>query len=122
MSRRMMRYVMPAGDTELEITFRGGDNFHVTGSSEANIYIYIEEADDELSTTEYATFKAFETGEAVEGTYLGSVSIGKNAKHIYWVNMMESDKYDAARNIRESVHMPEVSVSGGSDISESSSG
>lgn len=120
---------MPAGDTELEVSFYGGDNFFVSHSPEGNIYIYVEEIDESdpdrmpSDGLEYAIFKVFESGEAVEGSYLGSVLEGKSAKHLYWVNAYEGVKYDAARGqLRQPVHLPEVSDSGSSDIGDSTPG
>ena len=82
---------MPAGDTELEIIFRGGDNFYVTPSPEGSLYIYVEEDDDESLPLDYATMRIFETGENVEGYYLGTVLEGKSAKHVYWVNWVSGN-------------------------------
>ena len=119
---------MPAGDTELELSFSGGDNFFVSMSPEGNIYLYIEvDVDDTLyginEGAEHAMFRSFETGEAVDGCYVGSVSDGRVAKHIYWTNFMESDRYDATRrDIRNAESMPEVPASGGSNTGDGTSG
>lgn len=125
----MMRYVMPAGDTELEIDFFGGDNFFVSQSAEGNIYIYVEEIDESdpnrmpSDGLEHAVIRVFESGEAVDGTYLGSVDSGKNAKHVYWTNIWEAKKYDAARGVvRDSDPMPEVPDSGGSTSGDGAPG
>lgn len=129
MSRRMMRYVMPAGDTELEIDFFGGDNVFVTSSPEGNIYIYVEEIDEfdpnrmPSDGPEHAIIRVFESGEAVDGAYLGSIADGKNAKHVYWVNVWEAEKYATVRgDVRGSNDVPEVQASGGSDDRNGASG
>lgn len=118
---------MPAGDTELEIDFYGGNNFFVSQSPEGNIYIYVEEIDESdpdrvpSDGLEHAIIRVFESGEAVDGTYLGSVDAGKNAKHVYWVNVWEANQYER-RDLRGSDDVSEVSTSGGSDIGDSTSG
>lgn len=120
-----MRYVVPAGDTELMITFRGGDSFFVSQSPEGNVYLFIEENDDEeedpLNQLEHAHFKLFESGEAIErGVYIGSVGDGKNHRHMYWVNAYEGVRDDpTAGHVRVSVEVPEVQASGSSDASPS---
>lgn len=117
----MMRYVVPAEDTELHITFYGGDNFAVS-QSEGNVYLYIEEIDKddpERTSTEgpeHAIFKLFDSGEPVDGTYIGTVGEGRSAKHMYWVNVMESDRYEQPRgDLRVSGDVPKVQTSGSSD-------
>lgn len=116
-----MRYVVPAGDTELHITFYGGNNFAVS-QSEGNVYLYIEEIDkDDPERTsddgpENAIFKLFDSGEPVDGTYIGTVGEGRSAKHMYWVNVMESDRYEQSRgHLRVSDDVPEVQDSGSGD-------
>lgn len=117
-----MRYVIPNGDTELNISFRGGDSFYVSQSSEGTIYLYIEEIDNEYAALENAKIRVFETGETIEGYYIGTLAEGKNAKHVYWVNYEESSWNDNSRLIRDTDEMPEVSDAGGSDNSVCSSG
>lgn len=124
MSRRMMRYVVPAGESVLEITFRGGDSFFVSQSAEGNIYLHIEENDEPDNKLEHGIFKIYESGEAVEGgAYIGSVSDGKVARHVYWVNVWESSKYEPFRGqLRESDDVSEVPTAGSREAGEDAPG
>lgn len=115
MSRRMMRFVMPKGDTELIVGVRGGNQWHLAESNEGSIYLYLEE-DDELNQ-ETAIFRVFESGEAVDGAYVGTLTSGRTARHVYQVNAYsvypEEVEYDAARDVRESDVLSEVRDAGG---------
>lgn len=103
-----MRYVMAAEDLELEVEVRPADSWYISTSPDGHsIYIYLEEDDNE--EPELAIFKWFETGEAVDGAYLGTIGEGKATKHLYWVNVYEGAKYDDARgDLRESDDVPQV--------------
>jgi len=87
---------------------------------DGNLYIYLEEDDEE--EPELATFKLFETGEAVSGAYIGTVGDGRAVKHLYWVNVYEGVKYDTARYVRVTDDVSEVRTSGGSDDRTGASG
>lgn len=126
---------MPVEDNELVINVRGGDNWFIT-ENDRNIYLYLEE-DDEVES-ELATFKLFETGEAVEGAYIGTV-LHRNAGtvlHLYWENVYSIGKYregvlyqehsdgmmNERRQLRKSDDVSEVPASGGSFAREGASG
>lgn len=84
MARKMMRYILPAGDnSELIVPLRN-PNYTFLYEYERNVYVCIEEDDEALP--ELATLRLFETGEAVEGEYIGTLVNGKRARHLYWVN------------------------------------
>lgn len=122
MSRRMMRYVMPAGDTEIIVTAMGCNYPALSGTPDTNIYIFFEE-NDEMATEEIV-FHLYETGEAVDGLYVGTISDGKNAKHLYWANYFEGfeEASERPRNVRITSDVSEVSDAGGSSNSSSTQG
>jgi len=121
MARRMMRYVLPVGDLELEIPVRGGDNLHLSNAPDGHIYLYIEEDDDLAPET--AIFRMFETGEAVDGYYVGTLDRGKIARHLYWVNAYEGARYAAFRgDVRGSDEVPEMHELRSSDVGGDTSG
>lgn len=118
---------MPAGDNTLEISFSGGDSFFVTSSPEGNLYLYVEATMDEdlapEQEVEHAFFRLFETGEAVDGIYIGSVSDGRSAKHLYWTNALEGARYAAVSgHVRSEDVLPEVRNAGRSEPGEDASG
>lgn len=121
MSRRMMRYVMPVEDTELVINVRGGDNWYLI-ENDRNIYLYMEEDDE--AEPELAIFKLFETGESVDGAYVGTLQHrqANTVLHLYWTNVYEGVKYDSTRNVRGSDVVPEVHDAGGSEPGAGASG
>lgn len=106
--RRMMRYVVPAGDTELEIVSMGFNNPVLSGAPGETIYIFVEE-NDELEP-ESIQLKFFETGEAVQGCYMGTVTDGKNGKHLYWANYYEG--FEDGGLVRGEDDVSEVQVGG----------
>lgn len=111
---------MPAGDTELELHIRPADNWHLHVNPDGNLYIYLEEDDEE--EPELALFKFFETGEAVDGVYIGTVGDGRAVKHLYWVNVYGGNRYDAARLLRSTEHVPEVSDARRSELGADAQG
>lgn len=122
MSRRMKRYVMPTGDIELELTLQGFSYPLVSGEPDGNLYLFVEE-DEDLYPKPYS-FKLFETGEAVDGIYVGTVSDGKNAKHLYWTNAPTYKEFDdgvGSDDVRRESEVSEVSDAGSSGTSDSAS-
>lgn len=115
---------MPAGDTELIVGVRGGNQWHLAESAEGSIYLYLEEDDEQEQET--AIFRIFESGEAVDGAYVGTLTSGRTARHMYLVNAYavypEEVEHDAARNVRESDVLPEMRSSGGSEPGTDASG
>jgi len=109
---------MPADDTELIITIRGGDHWYVI-ENDRNIYLYLEEDDE--AEPETAVFKLFETGEAVDGAYVGTIQhrLANTVLHLYWVNVYEGVKYER-RDVRVTDVLSEVRDAGGSDGSDGS--
>lgn len=115
---------MPAGDTELIVPVQGGNQWYLAESPEGIIHIYLEE-DDELPP-ETAIFRVFETGQAVDGAYVGTL-IGKVARHVYQVNAWavypEEVEYDAADGfVRSTDDVSEVRDARRSDDRASASG
>lgn len=116
-----MRYVLPAGEPELSVPIRGGDNFHLSNAPDGHVYLYIEEDDEQPAET--AIFRIFETGEAVDGCYVGPLGSGKTARHVYWVNVYEGAKYaDVRGDVRGPSNVSEVHTAGGSGIGDDTSG
>lgn len=117
----MMRYVIPSGDTELVLTAMGCNHPVLSGSPGSNIFLFFEE-NDEL-TPETIHFKLYETGEAVEGSYIGTITDGKVAKHLYWANYFEGFEDDSTdRHVRVSDEVPEVQASGSDSVGPDAQG
>lgn len=82
MPKKVMRYLIPADEQDIVLPLTGKVLF-VNHTADGIIECYAEEV--EGATTIYTALRVMDTGRSVPDyfSYLGSVVIGKNARHVY---------------------------------------